>query len=95
MPAHAIDVRAAQPQEPFAEPDESHDDDDHERDGFDLELVKELVEKTANAALERVAELSDDLGGYLDNARWQLPRLNKPRNLQDDSLNSNRERRTG
>ncbi len=86
MPAHAIDVRAAQPQEPFAEPDESHDDDDHERDGFDLELVKELVEKTANAALERVAELSDDLGGYLDNARWQLPRLNKLRNLQDDSL---------
>ena len=89
LPAHAIDVRATQVPDPFARPvehDDDHDDDDHERDAFDLELVKELVEKTANAALERVAELSDDLGSYLDNARWQLPRLNKLRNLQDDSL---------
>ena len=88
LAAHAIDVRGSQVPDPFAratEPDD-HDDDDHERDAFDLELIKELVEKTANAALERVAELSDDLGGYLDNARWQLPRLNKLRNLQDDSL---------
>jgi putative long chain acyl-CoA synthase len=85
MPAHAIDVRAPE-QHVVTDADEDHDEDDHERDAFDLELVKELVEKTANAALERIAELSDDLGGYLDNARWQLPRLNKLRNLQDDSL---------
>ncbi|MFN0246998.1 MAG: alpha/beta fold hydrolase [Kofleriaceae bacterium] len=85
LPAHAIDVRAP---EQYVVPatDEDHDEDDHERDAFDLELVKELVEKTANAALERITELSEDLGGYLDNARWQLPRLNKLRNLQDDSL---------
>ena len=31
-------------------------------------------------------ELSEDLGDYLDNARWQLPRLDTLRNLQDDSL---------
>ncbi len=85
MPAHAIDVRAPE-SAPVHEPDDDPHDDDHERDAFDLELVKELVEKTANAALERIAELSDDVGSYLDNARWQLPRLNKLRNLQDDSL---------
>ena len=87
MQAPAVDVRAAQVPDPFAvAPDDHHDDDDHERDAFDLELVKELVEKTAHTALERIAELSDDLGSYLDNARWQLPRLNKLRHLQDDSL---------
>ena len=84
MPSHAIDVRA--PDVAPSSHEDDHEDDDHERDAFDLELVKELVEKTANAALERIAELSDDLGSYLDNARWQVPRLNKLRNLQDDSL---------
>src|SRR6185503_17265457 len=31
-------------------------------------------------------ELGEDLGTYLDNARWQLPRIARLRNLQDDSL---------
>ena len=31
-----------------------------------------------SAALERLGELSEDLGDYLDNARWQLPRLDAP-----------------
>ena len=44
------------------------------------------VEKTAKAAVDRIEELSEDLGAYLDNARWQLPRLNRLRHLQDDSL---------
>ena len=38
-----------------------------------------------SAALERIEELGEDLGAYLDNARWQLPRLQRC-NLQDDSL---------
>jgi putative long chain acyl-CoA synthase len=63
--------------------DDDHDDDDHE--GFDLELARELVEKTAKVIAQRVSELSLDLGDYLDNARWQLPRLATLRNLQDDS----------
>ena len=86
--AQAIDVRAQPAPDPGASSDEAdeHEEDETQRDAFDLELVKELVEKTANAALERVAELSEDLGSYLDNARWQLPRLSKLRNLQDDSL---------
>ena len=47
---------------------------------------KDLVEKTAKAAVDRIEELSEDIGAYLDNARWQLPRLNRLRHLQDDSL---------
>src|SRR6185503_20605538 len=33
----------------------------------------------------RISELSEDLGNYLDNARWQLPRIARLRRLQDDS----------
>ncbi|MDB4963943.1 MAG: Polyhydroxyalkanoic acid synthase [Myxococcales bacterium] len=88
-PQHAFDVRAKEVPDPFAvvadpHDDDHEDDDEHEDDTF--EIARELVEKTAKAAVERVAELSEDLGNYLDNARWQVPRLNKLRNLQDDSL---------
>ncbi len=84
-PEQAVDVRA---------PEAAHDDPevvDTDGDGHDdpadtLDLAKELVGKTAKAALERVAELSEDLGAYLDNARWQLPRLQRLRHLQDDSF---------
>jgi putative long chain acyl-CoA synthase len=86
LPPTAIDVRADKP----AAADSGHDghDDHDERDDDDspLELARELVEKTARAALERAEELSEDLGAYLDNARWQLPRLHRLKNLQDDSL---------
>lgn len=88
IPETAIDVRAEQPATPAHIPDE-HDEDEHDEDeGEDspLELAKELVEKTARAALERVEELSEDVGAYLDNARWQLPRLNRLRSLADDSV---------
>jgi putative long chain acyl-CoA synthase len=100
-PSRAFDVRAADAADPFApvrddggddddddDGDDDDDDDDHEdhgRAGFDLELARELVEKTAKVVVERVAALSEDLGDYLDNARWQLPRLAKLRTLQDDS----------
>jgi putative long chain acyl-CoA synthase len=95
VPAHAFDVRAADAPDPFAaagrdaQPHDDDDDDDDTDDdhaGFDLELARELVGKTARVVVERVAELSEDLGNYLDNARWQLPRLARLRNLQDDSL---------
>ncbi len=88
-PQHGFDVRSGDAPDPFAKPaaeiaDEEDDDSDDDSGGF--ELAKELVEKTGHILLERITELSEDLGGYLDNARWQLPRLTKLRNLQDDSL---------
>ncbi|HEY5934297.1 MAG TPA: alpha/beta fold hydrolase, partial [Kofleriaceae bacterium] len=86
-PQHGFDVRKAGAPDPFARPhddDDDHDEDDDEQDNF--ELAKELVEKTVKAGLERLGELSEDLGNYLDNARWQVPRINRLRNIQDDSL---------
>ncbi len=80
VPPSAIDVRAPAVE---SEPDDAHDDDHNETP---LELARELVGKTMSAALDRVEELGEDLGMYLDNARWQVPRLNRLRNLQDDSL---------
>ncbi|MDX2089270.1 MAG: AMP-binding protein [Kofleriaceae bacterium] len=88
LPEHAVDARkphAPPPVEADAAEDEAAEDDPH-GGGFDLDLAREIVEKTAKAALERVAELSEDLGAYVDNARWQLPRIQRLRNLQDDSL---------
>lgn len=58
-------------------PKPEHDDD---------EIASDLVEKTGRAVLERIAELGEDVGAYLDNARYQLPRLNRLRQLQDDTL---------
>jgi len=80
IPPTAIDVRA---QQPAPEPEVEEDGDDE--DESPLDLARELVEKTAKAALDRVEEIGEDLGTYLDNARWQLPRLNRLRNLDDDS----------
>ncbi len=87
LPATAIDVRAGDVPDPFARDDEHGDedhDDDHDENPF--ELAKDLIEKTAHAAFDRIGELSEDLGSYFDNARWQLPKLNRLRHLQDDSL---------
>jgi len=86
LPPTAIDVRAeaaSHPADELADERDDDDDDDHESP---FDLAKELVEKTARAALERVEELGEDVGAYLDNARWQLPRLHRLRNLQDDSI---------
>ncbi|HEY0476279.1 MAG TPA: alpha/beta fold hydrolase [Kofleriaceae bacterium] len=82
-PAGAIDVRA----ERVADPD---DDDDGGGGGGehatrDLDLARELLDKTARGVVDRLSELSEDLGAYLDNARYQLPRLARLRNLQDDA----------
>jgi putative long chain acyl-CoA synthase len=93
-PAHAFDARAAdvpEPLRPAGEGGEADEGDEGDEDGAagegdGLELAKELVEKTARAALEQLGEWAEDLGDYLDNARWQLPRIARLRNLQDDSL---------
>ncbi|HEY6040064.1 MAG TPA: alpha/beta fold hydrolase, partial [Kofleriaceae bacterium] len=82
LPADAIDVRA-DPAHVHTPVDENEDDDDDDDNA--LELVKGLVEKGARVALDRLEEFGEDLGHYLDNARWQVPRLNKLRHLQDDS----------
>ncbi len=80
LPDTAVDMRAAK--QPIA-----HDDDDDDRDrGFDLDLARDIVEKSAKAAVDRLAELSENVGSYIDNVRWQLPRLAKLRQLHDDSL---------
>jgi putative long chain acyl-CoA synthase len=81
VPADAIDVRAAEIPDPFAHDESDHDDHDEGA----IELAKGLVEKTARVALDRLEALGEDLGHYLDNARWQVPRLNRLRHLQDDS----------
>ncbi len=93
IPETAVDVRAETPKPPVADVrhdgDRDHDDDhDDEQDDDEspLELAKELFEKTARAALERAFEVSEDLGAYLDNARWQLPRLHRLRSLEDDTV---------
>jgi putative long chain acyl-CoA synthase len=80
LPAQAIDVRAPDVADPFARRAHGGHDDDSP-----VELAKELVEKTARAAVELLEELGDDVGAYLDHARWQLPRLARLRNLHDDA----------
>jgi putative long chain acyl-CoA synthase len=86
LPPSAVDVRAMHTFTPAHAETAEHDDDDDAHDESPVELAKELVEKTAHAALERLEELSEDLGAYLDNARWQLPRLDRLRNLHDETI---------
>jgi putative long chain acyl-CoA synthase len=88
-PSHAFDARAGTTPDPFARPGDgptAADDDDDDDDGFDLDLAQELLSRAARTAVERLGELSEDLGSYLDNARWQLPRLQRLRNLEDDTV---------
>src|SRR5678815_4237403 len=93
-PRHAFDVRAPdEPAEARGAPTGDDADDDADDDagipageGEGLELARELIEKTAHAAIEQLGAWAEDLGQYLDNARWQLPRLARLRHLQDDSL---------
>lgn len=87
LPATAIDVRAEDVPDPLDRGgDEEDGDEADEADESTLDIAKDIVEKTAKAAVEQIAEWSEDLGNYVDNARWQLPRLNRLRHLQDDSL---------
>ncbi len=69
---------------------ELHDDDDDDNDDHHdesaLDLAKDVVGSAARTALHRLESLGEDLGHYLDHARFQVPRLNRLRNLHDDSL---------
>jgi putative long chain acyl-CoA synthase len=87
-PQHGFDVRRADAPDPFARPhtDEDADEDDDHLHESTLDIAREVVEKTAHAVYDQVANWAEDLGDYVDNARWQLPRIARLRNLQDDSL---------
>ncbi|MBP9086346.1 MAG: AMP-binding protein [Kofleriaceae bacterium] len=67
--------------------DYDDEDDVSDRAGLpvDLELAQQVVRRVATGVIERMASISEDLGSYFDNARWQLPRLNRLRNLTDDT----------
>ena len=98
-PARLVDARAAASSAATSGGDDEHDDDHDHDEGdeddidsgtlgevtFDLELVQDVVGKTAAAVWERVGDAAGDLGDYLDNLRWQLPRLRRLRNLRDDT----------
>lgn len=90
------DDGAVQPSEDDGDLDDERDDLDDDADGedsdsafdefqFDLALAQDVVEKTARAAWERLGDVTNDLGDYLDNLRWQLPRLARLRRLSDDT----------
>ena len=78
LPPSAFDARTEHE-------DEHEQEDEDDEDEGPLELVRDLAGKTAKAALERIEELGEDLGTYLDNARWQVPRLARLRGLTDDT----------
>ena len=93
-PARLTEARGAVPG-PATDPEEVDADVDVEDDDiesaigeiqFDLELVQDVVRNTARAVLDRVSDASQDLGDYLDNLRWQVPRLRRLRNLRDDTV---------
>jgi putative long chain acyl-CoA synthase len=97
IPARAIDVRA-EPAPPHQTPEEDDDDavaavvehDDYDSAfgelQFDLAMIQDIVGKTAHNVVERIGDWSSDLGNYLDNLRYQVPRLNRLRRLTDDTL---------
>ncbi|MEZ4404094.1 MAG: alpha/beta fold hydrolase [Kofleriaceae bacterium] len=72
--------------------DEDDDLEDDDLDGalgevqYDLELAGDVVGKTARALWERVGDATTDLSDYLDNLRWQVPRLHRLRSLRDDTV---------
>ena len=70
--------------------DDDHDDiDDDSALGevkFDLDLAQDVVGKTVETIWARLGDAAGELGDYLDNLRWQLPRLRRLRNLRDDTV---------
>lgn len=63
------------------------DDDAGELGGFevDVDLAQEVVGKVARTVLERLGDATSDLSTYLENLRYQLPRISQLRNLTDDT----------
>ncbi len=83
-----VDADGRGDDELYGAEEDDEDDDVGERAGLpiDLELAQQVVRRVATGVIERMAAISEDLGSYFDNARWQLPRLNRLRNLTDDTL---------
>lgn len=67
-------------------PDDIDDDTALGEVRFDLDLAGDVVGKTAHALWDRLGDAAGELGDYLDNLRWQLPRLRRLRNLRDDTV---------
>jgi putative long chain acyl-CoA synthase len=88
---HARDGAADRGQGDDEDEDEDEDVEDDDIDTafgelqFDVELAQDVVGNTARAVLDRIGDVTDDLGDYLDNLRWQVPRLRRLRNLRDDT----------
>jgi putative long chain acyl-CoA synthase len=94
LPARAIAIGDARDLPARADDDDDDDDADHDDEDFDsafgelqldVELAQDIVGKTARAVLERIGDVGADLGDYLDNLRWQVPRLARLRRLADDT----------
>jgi putative long chain acyl-CoA synthase len=97
LPPRAVDVRA-EPEPAPATPEEEdaeavaavveHDDYDSAFGElqFDLAMIQDIAGKTAEAVVDRIEHWGADLGHYLDNLRYQVPRLTRLRRLTDDTL---------
>ncbi len=67
---------------------EERDDDDAGALGGvedDLHLAQEVLGKMVRAVVERLGDATTELSTYLENLRFQLPRISQLKNLIDDS----------
>lgn len=92
-PAGITPARAAEAAPVVEEETEGDAPEDDDLDGafgdevqYDLELAGDVVGKTARALWDRLGDATQDLSDYLDNLRWQVPRLHRLRNLRDDTV---------
>jgi len=91
-PGRLVPARGATEQPPaIAAPGDDVEDDDldtafGDEVQYDLELAGDVVGKTARALWDRLGDASQDLSDYVDNLRWQVPRLHRLRNLRDDTV---------
>src|SRR4029078_5083169 len=67
------------------EDDLDEDDTTFEELQYDLGLAQDVIGKTAHAVWDRLGDVGQDLADYVDNLRWQLPRLTRLRRLHDDT----------
>ncbi len=91
-PARLVPARGSRPVEAVPAVHDADVEDDDLDDAFgdevqyDLELAGDVVGKTARALWDRLGDASNDLSDYLDNLRWQVPRLHRLRKLRDDTV---------
>jgi putative long chain acyl-CoA synthase len=92
-PAPAAAKRVTEQEVPHEEPEHEVDEDDlddadttFEELQYDLGLAQDVLGKTAHAVWDRIGDVGQDLSDYLDNLRWQVPRLTRLRRLHDDTV---------